>query len=93
MGTSGADNDFSQAVLKPIVNSISTDGADGRISTLTEMSDNSAMSIDFTAMAERVTAATKKNVAPMVEQSSILRQLWAGIVDDFRGQPSKAQGA
>jgi len=51
------------------------------------------MSIDFTAMAERVTAATKKNMTPMVEQSSILKQLWAGIVDDFRGQPSKAQGA
>jgi hypothetical protein len=78
-----------EAVLKPMVNSISTDGADDRISTIAELSDNNAMSIDFQGMAERVAAATKKNVSPMIEQSSILKQLWTGLVEDVRGQPAK----
>ncbi|KAL1304809.1 hypothetical protein AAFC00_003737 [Neodothiora populina] len=78
-----------EAVLKPTVNSISTNGDDSRISTISELSDNSAMAIDFTAMAERVATATKRNMAPMMEQSSILKQLWDGLVEDLRGQPTK----
>lgn len=69
---------------------MATDGADSRISTIAEMADDSALAIDFQGMAEKVAAATKKNVAPMVEQSSILRQLWMGVVEDFRGQPARA---
>lgn len=73
-----------------MVNSISTDGADSRISTIAELHDNNAAAIDFHAMAERVAAAAKKNVGPMMEQSSVLKQLWASIVEDFRGQSAKA---
>lgn len=69
---------------------MSTDGVDSRISTIAELHDNSAASIDFQAMAERVAAAAKKNVSPMMEQSSILKQLWASIVEDFKGQAAKA---
>ena len=47
------------------------------------------MPIDFAGMAERVAAATRRNVAPLVEQSSILKQLWTGIVEDIRGQQPK----
>lgn len=70
--------------MKPTINAVSGDVGD--ISTIGEVHDNNAMPIDFMGMAERVAAAAKKNAAPMIEESSILRQIWSGIVEDFRGQ-------
>lgn len=76
-------------MLKAQVNSMSADGNDERISTIAELSDNSATSIDFQAMAERIGSAAKRNMAPVAEQDGILAQLWRGLVEDLKGSPSR----
>ncbi|CAD0109331.1 unnamed protein product [Aureobasidium uvarum] len=74
-------------VMKPQINTMA---ADKIISNFSEVSDNNAMTIDFHGMAERIAAATQKAAqAPMAEQTSILKQLWKGIVEDFRGVQTK----
>lgn len=77
--------------MKPQINSMA---ADKIISNFSEVSDNTAMPIDFHAMAERVAAASQKVArAPAAEQTSILKQLWNGIVEDFRGAGAKPAAA
>ncbi|CAD0023532.1 unnamed protein product [Aureobasidium pullulans] len=69
---------------------ISTMANDKIISNFSEVSDNNAMPIDFHAMADRVAAATQKAVkAPLAEQTSIVKQLWKGLVEDFQGVHAK----
>lgn len=72
-----------------MVYSVSTEGADPRISTMAELQDNSAMSLDVFAIADHVAAVAKKNVAPMIEQSSILKELFNSVMEDLKGQPVK----
>ncbi|THY33256.1 hypothetical protein D6D01_02313 [Aureobasidium pullulans] len=74
-------------VIRP---QISTMANDKIISNFSEVSDNNAMPIDFHAMADRVAAATQKAVkAPLAEQTSIVKQLWKGLVEDFQGVHAK----
>ncbi|KEQ87876.1 hypothetical protein M438DRAFT_343001 [Aureobasidium pullulans EXF-150] len=74
-------------VIRP---QISTMANDKIISNFSEVSDNNAMPIDFHAMADRVAAATQKAVkAPLAEQTSIMKQLWKGLVEDFQGVHAK----
>ncbi|TIA46363.1 hypothetical protein D6C79_05240 [Aureobasidium pullulans] len=74
-------------VIRP---QISTMANDKIISNFSEVSDNNAMPIDFHAMADRVAAATQKAVkAPLAEQTSIVKQLWKGLVEDFQGIHAK----
>ncbi|KAH0392785.1 hypothetical protein KCU89_g13098, partial [Aureobasidium melanogenum] len=78
-------------VMKPQINSMA---ADKIISNFSEVSDNNAMTIDFHGMAERIAAATQKAAqAPIAEQTSILKQLWKGIVEDFKGVQTKPVAA
>ncbi|KAG9992913.1 hypothetical protein KCU78_g19157, partial [Aureobasidium melanogenum] len=78
-------------VMKPQINTMA---ADKIISNFSEVSDNNAMTIDFQGMAERIAAATQKAAqAPIAEQTSILKQLWKGIVEDFKGVPTKPVAA
>ncbi|KAH0003321.1 hypothetical protein KCU78_g13966, partial [Aureobasidium melanogenum] len=78
-------------VMKPQINSMA---ADKIISNFSEVSDNNAMTIDFHGMAERIAAATQKAAqAPIAEQTSILKQLWKGIVEDFKGVQTKPGAA
>ncbi|KAG9515541.1 hypothetical protein KCU99_g5683, partial [Aureobasidium melanogenum] len=78
-------------VMKPQINSMA---ADKIISNFSEVSDNNAMTIDFHGMAERIAAATQKATqAPIAEQTSILKQLWKGIVEDFKGVQTKPVAA
>ena len=77
--------------MKPQISSMA---ADKMISSFSEISDNNAAPIDFHAMAERVAAATKKAAhAPVVEQSGMLKQLWNGLVEDFKGVSAKPAAA
>ncbi|KAK6007609.1 hypothetical protein QM012_004423 [Aureobasidium pullulans] len=74
-------------VMKPQINTMA---ADKIISNFSEVSDNNAMTIDFHGMAERIAAATQKAAqAPIAEQTSIMKQLWKGIVEDFKGVQAK----
>lgn len=58
---------------------------------MAEVHDNNAMPIDFHAMSERITAATKKVQEPVQEQIGTMKQLWNGLVEDFLGpKQSKA---
>ncbi|KAG9611476.1 hypothetical protein KCV04_g17247, partial [Aureobasidium melanogenum] len=78
-------------VMKPQINTMA---ADKIISNFSEVSDNNAMTIDFQGMAERIAAATQKAAqAPIAEQTSILKQLWKGIVEDFKGVQTKPVAA
>jgi hypothetical protein len=48
------------------------------------------MTIDFHGMAEKIAAATQKaSQAPIMEQTSILKQLWKGVVEDFQSVQAK----
>lgn len=74
-------------VMKPQINTMA---ADKIISNFSEVSDNNAMTIDFHGMAEKIAAATQKAAqAPIAEQTSILKQLWTGIIEDFKGVQAK----
>ncbi|KAG9632400.1 hypothetical protein KCU98_g16045, partial [Aureobasidium melanogenum] len=78
-------------VMKPQINTMA---ADKIISNFSEVSDNNAMTIDFQGMAERIAAASQKAAqAPIAEQTSILKQLWKGIVEDFKGVQAKPVAA
>jgi hypothetical protein len=73
---------------------INTMAADQIVSNFSEVSDNNAMTIDFHGMAERIAAATQKaGQAPIMEQTSILKQLWKGIVEDFQSVQAKPVAA
>jgi hypothetical protein len=73
---------------------INTMTPDKIVSNFSEVSDNTAMTIDFHGMAERIAAATQKaSKAPMVEQTSILKQLWKGMVEDFQSVQPKPVAA
>jgi hypothetical protein len=73
---------------------INTMAADQIVSNFSEVSDNNAMTIDFHGMAERIAAATHKaGQAPIMEQTSILKQLWKGIVEDFQSVQAKPVAA
>jgi len=78
-------------VMKAEINTMTPDKI---VSNFSEVSDNNAMAIDFHGMAERIAAATQKaGKAPIVEQTSILKQLWKGIVEDFQTVQSKPVAA
>lgn len=69
---------------------INTMSPDKIISNFSEVSDNNAMTIDFHGMAEKIAAATQKAAkAPIAEQTSILKQLWKGVVEDFQSVQAK----
>jgi hypothetical protein len=69
---------------------INTMAADQIVSNFSEVSDNNAMTIDFHGMAEKIAAATQKaSQAPIMEQTSILKQLWKGVVEDFQSVQAK----
>ncbi|KAI5256706.1 hypothetical protein E4T42_01440 [Aureobasidium subglaciale] len=75
-------------IMKAEINSVA---ADKIISNFSEVSDNNAMTIDFHGMAERIAAVTQKVAqVPVAEQTSILKQLWKGVVEDFQGGHTKA---
>lgn len=80
-------NGVVQEVMKPTISTMSADTSN--IHAMSEMHDNSAAQIDFHAMAESVVKATNKITVPLVEQSGIMRTLWDGIVEDFRGTTKK----
>lgn len=69
-------------VMKP---EISTMSADAVFLPMSDLSDGHAMNIDFHAMADRVAANLKRMKVPAEEQASMMKQIWADIVDDMLG--------
>jgi hypothetical protein len=80
-------------VMKPEIHSLV---ADKIITNFSEATDNNAMHIDVGAMAQQVSAATQQQAvkAPVAdEQSSILKELWKGIVQDVQEIEAKSRAA
>lgn len=87
--------------MKAEINSMASD-PEAAYSPVAEVHDNTALPIDFHAVADSVSLAATKTMnaaspssvmsAMSSEQPGILTQLWKGIVDDFRG-PAKQKVA
>jgi hypothetical protein len=80
---SSAVSDEDIVVMKP---EISTMSADAVFLPMSELTDNHAMNIDFHAMADRVAANLRQlgreGGLGVEEQASIMKQVWADLVDD-----------
>ena len=64
---------------------------------MADVHDNSAMPIDFHALADKISAAadsTIKQAVPAVEeQAGVMRTLWNGIVEDVMGRSSSSSSS
>ena len=73
---------------------ISTMSGNSSFSPMADVHDNSAMPIDFHALADKISAAadsTLKQAVPVVEeQAGVMRTLWNGIVEDVMGRSSSS---
>ena len=76
---------------------ISTMSGNSTFSPMADVHDNSAMPIDFHALADKISAAadsTLKQAVPVVEeQAGVMRTLWNGIVEDVMGRSSSSSSA
>lgn len=74
-------------VMKP---EISTMSADAVYLPMSDLSDGHAMNVDFHAMADKVALNLRRMKVPVEEQASIMKQIWADMVDDMLGVGKKA---
>ena len=87
--TTNAAAEEEEAVMKP---EISTMSADAIFLPMADLSDGHAMNIDFHAMADRVAVNLRQMKVPVEEQASMMKQIWADLVDDMLGLRKKDAG-
>jgi len=68
---------------------ISTMSADSIFLPMADLHDGHALGVDFHGMAESVAHSMRKMRVPVEEQASMMKQLWAGMVDDVLGLSKK----
>lgn len=87
--TTNAAAEVQDEVMKP---EISTMSADAVFLPMADLSDGHSLNIDFHAMADRVSANLRQLKVAPEEQASIMKQIWADLVDDMLGLKKKGGG-